>query len=128
MRYLSLNEVLDIYLKIIQQSGGTAGIRDIGALESAILQPRMSFEGEDLYPDIVDKASSLGFSLVMNHPFVDGNKRTGHAAMEVFLILNGYEIEATTDEQEEIMLSLASGSISRSELKKWLRLHIKQRI
>ncbi|MEO1149149.1 MAG: type II toxin-antitoxin system death-on-curing family toxin, partial [Cyanobacteria bacterium J06638_22] len=70
--------------------------------------PRMTFGGEDLYPTLVDKAAALGFSLVMNHPFVDGNKRTGHAAMETFLVMNDLEILAPVDEQELIILSLYS--------------------
>jgi death-on-curing protein len=109
MRYLILSEVLELYRRIMEQSGGTMGIRDLGALESALAQPRMTFGGTDLYPSIAEKAASLGFSLVNNHPFVDGNKRTGHAAMEVFLILNGYEIEASIDEQERVILQVASG-------------------
>lgn len=79
-------------------------------LESAIAQPRMTFDGAELYPTIVEKASALGFSLVMNHPFVEGNKRTGHAAMETFLVLNGLEIQASVEEQEKIILQLAAGS------------------
>lgn len=78
--YLTLIEVLELHRKILEQSGGTAGIRDIGLLESAITQPRMMFGGEDLYPSLLEKAAALGFSIIMNHPFVDGNKRTGHAA------------------------------------------------
>ena len=92
MRYLSLLEVLELHEMIISSSGGSYGIRDIKALESAINQPRITFDQTDLYPDIISKASALCFSLVMNHPFADGNKRVGHAAMETFLILNGYEI------------------------------------
>ena len=106
------------------QSGGSAGIRDFGALESALAQPRMTFDGDELYPTIVDKAAALGFSLINNHPFVDGNKRIGHAAMEVFLILNGYEIEAGVDEQERVILGVAAGQIKRDELRAWLSLHI----
>ena len=94
MRYLSLLEVLELHEMIISSSGGSYGIRDIKALESAINQPRITFDQTDLYPDIISKASALCFSLAMNHPFTDGNKRVGHAAMETFLILNGYEIEA----------------------------------
>ena len=72
------------------------------ALESALAQPQMTFGGEDLYPTLVDKAAALGYALIKNHPFLDGNKRTGHAAMEVFLVLNGYEIHADVEEQEHV--------------------------
>ena len=85
--YLSLSEILELHALLIEQSGETNGIRDRGSLESAISQPQMTFGGEDLYPNIIEKASTLGFSLILNHPFFDGNKRTGHAAMETFLIL-----------------------------------------
>ncbi|NIW43285.1 MAG: type II toxin-antitoxin system death-on-curing family toxin [Gammaproteobacteria bacterium] len=124
MRYLALNEVLDLHQRLLEQSGGAAGIRDLGALESALAQPRMTFGGEDLYPSIVDKATALGFSLINNHPFVDGNKRVGHAAMEIFLILNGYEIEADVDDQERMILGVASGKIKREELRDWLNSRI----
>lgn len=124
MRYLELKEVLALHEAIIQRTGGMAGLRDRGALESALAQPRLTFSGEELYPTIVEKASALGFSLISNHPFVDGNKRVGHAAMEAFLILNGSEIEATVDEQEELVLELASGQRPREELTAWLRRHI----
>jgi len=102
------------------------GIRDIGALESAVAQPRMTFNGEELYPTIVEKASALGFSLIQNHPFVDGNKRAGHAAMESFLMFNGYEISAGVDEQVEIVLGVASGKLDRNAFTDWLSEHIAQ--
>ena len=126
IRYLTLGEILDIHHQVTQRSGGSEGVRDLGALESAIAQPRMTFGGEDLYPTIVDKASSLGFSIVMNHPFVDGNKRTGHAAMEIFLVLNALEINASTDEQETIILNLASGALDRDIFTSWLHANIKE--
>lgn len=109
MRYLSLGEVLALYERIRESTGGSIGIRDWGLLRSALAQPRMAVEGKDLYPSVVEKAAALGFSLVMNHPMVDGNKRLGHAAMDLFLMLNGLEIEAPVDEQERVMLALAAG-------------------
>jgi death-on-curing protein len=96
----------------------------IGALESALAQPRMTFDGKELYSTIVEKAAALGFSVVKNHPFVDGNKRTGHAVMDMFLTLNGYMIEATTEEQVAIMVQVASGEAGRQEFTEWLRAHI----
>jgi death on curing protein len=124
MRYLTVGEVLEIYSRVMNQSGGGVGIRDLGALESAVAQPRMTFNGKELYPSVAEKASALGYSLIQNHPFIDGNKRTGHAAMETFLILNGYEISASTDEQVEILLGVASGKISRKVFTDWLQNHI----
>lgn len=125
MRYLSLRETLEIYQCVMQQSGGLISIRDLGALESAVAQPRMTFDREDLYSTIVEKAVALGFSLIQNHPFVDGNKRTAHAAMETFLVLNGYEMSATVDEQEKVILQIASGEMNRDAFVDWLDAHIK---
>ena len=125
MRYLSLPELLVLHDHIITDTGGSFGVRDLPALESALAQPRASFDGNELYPDIVAKAATLGFLLVANHPFVDGNKRLGHAAMEVFLVLNHHEIESDIDEQEHIILSIASGQLNRPDFEQWLRQHTK---
>ena len=127
MRYVTLTEVLELHRRIIKQSGGSPGIRDLGALESALTQPRVTFDGADLYPTVVEKAAALGFSLINNHPFVDGNKRVGHAAMETLLVLNGYEINVSVDEQETIILRVASGDVSRDEFATWLSSHIVER-
>lgn len=125
VRYLSLSEVLELHHRLLSLTGGAGGIRDLGALESAVAQPRMTFEGDDLYPDLVTKAAALGFSLIQNHPFVDGNKRVCHAAMETYLILNGHELTASVDESEAFVLGLASGEIARKDLERWLRKHVK---
>jgi death-on-curing protein len=124
MRYLTVGEVLEIYSQVMKQSGGGVGIRDLGALESAVAQPRMTFNGDELYPTIVEKASALGFSLIQNHPFIDGNKRAGHAAMESFLMFNGYEISANVDEQVDLILGVASGKIDRNTFTEWLKSHV----
>jgi death-on-curing protein len=121
IRYLTLIEVLELHRRILEQSGGALGIRDMGLLESAIAQPRMTFGGEDLYPSLLEKAAALGFSIIMNHPFVDGNKRTGHAATETFLVLNRMEINASVDEQEHIVLAIASGELGREAFVEWLQ-------
>ncbi len=108
MRYLTLGEVVELHRLVLQADGGAAGIRDLGALDSAIAQPKATFGGSDLYPTVIEKAAALCFSLVQNHPSVDGNKRVGHAAMETFLVLNGTEIAAAVDDQERLMLDLAA--------------------
>jgi len=124
MRYLTLAEVLELHRMLIEQSGGAVGLRDLGALESAVVQPRMTFGGTDLYPSLVEKAAALCFSLVKNHPFKDGNKRVAHAATETFLLLNGSEIVATVDEQERVVLTLAAAQCNREELVEWLGSHV----
>jgi death-on-curing protein len=124
VRYLTLNEVLEVHRQVVVQSGGAEGLMHLPALESALAQPQMTFGGEELYPTLVDKAAALGYALIKNHPFLDGNKRTGHAAMEVFLVLNGYEIRAAVDEQEHIILQVAASEIDREEFTAWLRTHV----
>ena len=125
MRFLTLSEVLQLHIWIAERTGGSTGVRDFNALESAVAQPRMTFEGKDLYPDLETKAAALCFSLTLNHPFVDGNKRVGHAAMETFLVLNGFELHASLEESEGTMLALAAGDLSREQLVSWVRAHIK---
>lgn len=127
MRYLSVVEILELHEAIIASSGGSHGIRDLGALDSAVNQPRLTFDHSALYPDVISKAAALCFSLVKNHPFIDGNKRVGHAAMETFLILNGFEIDAGVHEQERLIVDLASGKITRQEFTSWLNDHITSR-
>jgi death-on-curing protein len=123
MRYLTLGEVVALHRAVVESTGGAAGLRDLAALESAVAQPRATFEGVDLHPTITGKAAALAYSLALNHPFVDGNKRVAHAAMEVFLALNGLELHADVDEQETLFLNLASGRSSRPELEAWMDRH-----
>lgn len=125
MRYLTVSELIELYRQVMEASGGTVGILSLESLESAVGQPRVTFDGKDLYPTIIEKAAALGFSLVMNHAFVDGNKRVGHYAMETFLVINGYELDSSVDEQESIILQLASGKLSRETFTDWIREHVK---
>ena len=117
IRYLTLAEVVDRHRRLLKAAGGAPRIRDLGALEAAIAQPKATFGGMDLYPTLVEKAAALCLSLVLDHPFVDGNKRVGHAAMETFLV--------GVDEQERLMLDLAAGRVDRSRLTDWVRRHLK---
>ena len=127
MHYLTLEQVIDLHRLVIAQTGGSTGLRDLNALESAIAQPMMTFDGVDLYPTLAAKACALAHSLIQNHPFIDGNKRIGHAAMEVFLVMNGAEIDATIDEQEMVFLGVANGRLSRTELIGWIEQHLAAR-
>ena len=126
MRYLTTAEDLGLHQRIMGQLG-TSLVRSLDGLESSVAQPRMTFDGRDLYPTLIDKASALGFSLIMNHPFVDGNKRVGHAALETFLVLNGCEIQASVDEQEKLFLSVAAGQCKRDDFTEWLRQYVIER-
>ena len=122
--FLSVEQVLELHRLVIEQSGGSTGVRDRGALESAVAQLRLSFGGTELYPSVAEKAATIGFSIVCNHPFIDGNKRVGHAAMETFLVLNGLELVVTVDVQEACILQLASGDMIRQEFTNWVVSHV----
>lgn len=126
MRYLTIEEVLELHARIVEQSGGATGLRSRDALEASLGQPHQTFGGVSLYASVPAKAAALGYFLVRNHPFVDGNKRIGHAALEVTLVLNGLELAATVDEQEQIFLSLAAGSLSREEFTTWVEQHLRR--
>jgi death on curing protein len=124
IRSVTIAEVLETYQRVMQESGGLMGIHDFGALESALAQPYMTFDGNELYPSLAEKAAALGFSLIQNHPFIDGNKRIGHAVMALFLAMNNFTIDATIDEQYEIIMSVASGNLEREDFATWLSNHI----
>jgi death-on-curing protein len=122
--HLSLDQVLQIHEVQIERFGGAAGLRDPGALESAVARPAMTFGGEDLYPDVPSKAAALMHSLVMNHAFVDGNKRVGVTAAELFLRLNGYRLDASNSELEELTVTVARGELDAEALAIWFRQRI----
>lgn len=109
------------------QFGGAVGILSMGGLESVLAQPYMTFDGVELYPTLVKKGAALCFSVIQNHPFVDGNKRTGHAILEIFLELNGLEMVAAVDEQVAIIMQMASGTLNREAFSEWLRHHVKSK-
>ena len=120
VQWLSVGEILELHRRVVERTGGATGVRDMGALESAAAQPRASFGGELLYPTLVEQVAALGHALIANHPFVDGNKRIGHAAMNVTLLLGGLDIEADVDEQEHAILAVASSTWTRADLTEWL--------
>ena len=123
MRYLALAEVLELHRRIIESTGGADGVRDLGALQSALAQPAATYGGQDLYPSLPEKAAALGFSLIQNHAFVDGNKRVGHAAMETFLVLNGAELDSAVAEAERTILDVAAGHLKREAFTEWVSRH-----
>ena len=119
--YLSLEQVLALHKAQIDQYGGSRGLRERGGLESALARPQMTFGGEDLYPGIADKAAALWHSLVMNHPFIDGNKRIGAMAAELFLGLNGVDLTSTDEQLVETTLATARSEMSAEALAIWNR-------
>jgi len=120
MRWLQLAEVLELHRRLLAQSGGSRGLRDLGLLEASLALPRQSFAGADLYPGLIAKAAALGFSLIQKHPFVDGNKRIGHAALEITLVLNGLELTAGLETAEAVVVSVASGAMNRESFTRWV--------
>ena len=123
MIILSKEQVLLLHSQLISETGGIDGIRDIALLESAISNPFQSFAGQDVYPSIQQKAARLGFGLVKNHAFIDGNKRIGAHAMLVFLALNKIELNYTQKELSDIILEIASDKKGFDDLCKWIILH-----
>jgi death-on-curing protein len=119
--YLSLAQVVELQHDLLAAFGGLGGIRDRGSLEASIARPAMTFGGEDLYPDLAAKAAALLHSLVLNHPFVDGNKRVGAASAELMLELNGIALAASDHELENITLATARGEMSAEALAIWFR-------
>lgn len=120
---LTKEQVVSIHSSLIKASGGTDGIRDEGLLESALESPFQTFDGHDLYPSIIQKAARIGYSLVSNHPFIDGNKRIGIHIMLVFLAINGIDISCTQEDLIKIGLSLADDTMTFEELSVWLSSH-----
>lgn len=125
--YPSLDDVYRFHNIQIFLYGGSAGVRDEGLVESALLTPQQTFAGQDLYPTISDKAAALWHGFVCNHAFVDGNKRIGLMVVSVFLIANGYELVLDDDEAEEITMRLASSGMDRLVLIDLLASHIRLR-
>ena len=120
---LSKDKVLQLHQLIARQSGGSADLRDEGLLYSALEGAFQTFDGVDLYPSIEEKGARLGFSLVSNHAFVDGNKRIGIYVLLTFLEVNGIALEATDDELVEIGLSIASDKMNYDRLLRWIYDH-----
>jgi death-on-curing protein len=128
IRHLTLEEVLYLHDRIIKQTGGRAGIRDLGLLESAIHRPASTFVGEDLYAGLFTKGAALIHSLVNNHPFVDGNKRTAYAAGAWFLLVNAYTLRAAPHDLVGFLLDVEAKKLSLDGIAAWLKRSAKRRL
>lgn len=117
---ISLNAALHIHDESIKSFGGSHGVRDLGALESALKRPFQTFGGEDLYPSPLEKASALLESVLKNHPFIDGNKRTGYVLMRVFLLQHNIDISASQEEKYKFVIQVASSEYNFEEIFGWL--------
>ena len=121
--YLTAEQVLFIHYRLVSETGGEHGVRDLGLLESAIARPRATFDNQELYTNMFQKAAALMESLINNHSFVDGNKRTGIACAVLFLRQNGIAFSAKNADLERFTLRVASSKIKLSEISKWLKNH-----
>lgn len=124
MIQLTKQQVILLHREIIAESGGSPEIRDEGLLDSALNAPFQTFSGTELYPTILEKAARLGYSLIKNHAFVDGNKRIGAHTMLVFLAMNNIEIEYEDNDFTQLILGIAAGEISAEQLLAWLQSHV----
>ncbi len=123
MKKLTKAQIISLHHELIKETGGIDGIHDEGLLDSALNAPFQSFDGIDSFPSIQQKAARLGFGLIKNHAFVDGNKRIGTHVMLIFLTLNGIELEYTQEELSNIILSVSSSNCSFENIVKWIINH-----
>lgn len=126
INFLGLDEVLAIHHDQIERYGGSHGIRDLELLISALARPQATFAGSDLYPDLFSKASALAHSLILNHPFVDGNKRTAIVSTARFLFINGFKLKMSDKELINLPLKINSKNLDQDQIGSWLKRHSKQ--
>jgi death-on-curing protein len=124
---IDIKDVLNIHNLLIERFGGSAGIRDITLLESAIHRPWATFDQHDLYPTPIEKAAALLESILINHPFVDGNKRTAYVLMRLILLENHLDVKATQEEKYTMVIAASNGDLRFDEIKDWLQLHVKKK-
>jgi len=124
IRFLSIDDVLRLHALAIEDQGGDPSLRDRGLLESAIAMPRQQFSEQYVHEDIPSMAAAYAFHICKNHPFVDGNKRAGTAAMIAFLSDNAWAFDATTDEAEPVILRLAASEIDKDKWMQWVRKYV----
>ena len=125
MKYLTPQNVIQIHFEIVEETGGSQGLRDLGLLESAVFRPQATFGGKDLYPTLILKAAALIHSLLLNHVFVDGNKRTATISMVEFLILNGKKCEVTNKEVVNFAMWVENKKPSIEQIAGWIKKHSK---
>ncbi len=122
--WLSADEIIAIHQAVLRRYGGAAGIRDNGLLEAAINRPRQLLAYSEVEPDLCALAAAYITAIVRNHPFIDGNKRTGFLAVYAFLDINGLELEASEEEATQMVQSLAASTVKETAFAQWLREHV----
>lgn len=126
MKYLTTDQVLLIHSRSIKRFGGSEGIRDIGLIESAVARPQASFGGKDLYKNIFEKSAALLQSLLKNHAFIDGNKRTALSSAGIFLKINGFELINTHKEELEFAIEVDNENLTLKKISTWLKKNSKK--
>ncbi len=116
-----IEDILALHSKSIKIHGGADGDRDNGLLEAAIARPFQTFDRVDLYPSVIEKSAALAESLIINHPFIDGNKRTGHLAMQALLISENLKLIASSDDMYNFIINISTGSINFEQIVEWLK-------
>jgi death-on-curing protein len=122
---ISIKEIEIIHNILIDKFGGSKGIRDVTLLESALARPFATFDNKDLYPDSIEKASAILESVIINHPFVDGNKRTAYTLMRLILLENSEDIVASQEDKYDFVIAASKGEIRFDEIKSWIQSHLK---
>ncbi len=123
---IGIKEAEQIHSILISKFGGTKGVRDEGLLSSALNRPFSTFDNKDLYPSVIDKAAALVESIVVNHPFIDGNKRIGYVLMRLILLKNGLDIKAEPNEKYEFIISISMVALNIEQIKSWIEKHSKK--
>ena len=123
---ISIKQALSIHKIVIEKFGGSQGIRDINGLESALARPFQTFRGGELYSSIEEKAAAIGESIIMNHLFVDGNKRTGYLLMEAILRYGNKKISVNNDLLYQFVISISTGEIKFNKIVEWLKNNTRQ--
>ena len=123
MKKLTQEQILILHNELIRETGGSDGLRDEGLLDSALNAPFQGFGDVDSFPSLQQKGARLGYGLICNHAFVDGNKRIGAHAMLLFLSLNGIELEYTQNELSDMILDVAAGNLRFEDMVKWIIKH-----
>lgn len=123
MIIISKEQIINLHKQLIDETGGSHGLRDEGLLDSACNAPFQRFDNQELFPTIQQKSARLAYGLIKNHPFVDGNKRIGTHVMLILLALNGIELNYTQEELYTIILKIASGTVELNKLTEWILNH-----
>lgn len=123
MTYLEYRQTLLIYRRIVEETGGDSGLRDEGLLLAALARPKASFDGQDLYPTLFEKAAALAESIARSHPFVDGNKRMALACLRTMLKVNRYQVVASQETKVQLILRIVEKRVTVQDVAEWLQPH-----